>query len=152
MPAPLIDAILPNNDEHRRWALRELRGRLGDLDGRRITVLGLAYTAGTSATRRSVGIEMCRELLAAGASVMAFDPLVSALPPVFAAVELSHIMEDACARAEAVVVATEWPEFRRLTADSFTHGNGPPTVIDQPGWLASMLGADSRVHYVRFGV
>jgi len=109
----LIPAIKASNDLHRGWMLRRLQSRLGDLRGKIIAVLGLTYTVHTDTLRRSSAVELCRSLLAAGAVVRAFDPAVKQLPADLAPVQLSARLRDAVPGADAVVISTEWPEFRQ---------------------------------------
>ncbi|HXA13765.1 MAG TPA: nucleotide sugar dehydrogenase [Opitutaceae bacterium] len=109
----VIPAIKQSNDLHRSWAFHRLQSRLGDLHGRQIAVLGLVYTPGTDTLRRSSAIELCRALLAAGAQVRAFDPAVKQLPGEFAKVEISADIAAATHNADAVVICTEWPQFRQ---------------------------------------
>ena len=108
----VIPAIKQSNDLHRGWALRRLQSRLGDLRGKKIAVLGLTYTTNTDTLRRSAAVELCRNLLAEGAGVHAFDPAVKQLPGELAQVRLAAQVADAVKGADAAVVCTEWPEFR----------------------------------------
>jgi UDPglucose 6-dehydrogenase len=110
----VIPAIKQSNDLHRGWALRRLQTRLGGLRGKKIAVLGLTYTPNTDTLRRSAAVELCRNLLAAGASVHAFDPAVKQLPGELAQVRLDSQMAGALNGADAAVVCTEWPEFRQV--------------------------------------
>ena len=88
---------------------------LGALSSRKIGVLGLAYKAGTDAIRRSIAIEIIQELIAEGAEVTVFDPKVSTLPELLSSVvTIASSVDAVFADSEAVVVATEWPEFREL--------------------------------------
>jgi UDPglucose 6-dehydrogenase len=109
----VIPAIKQSNDLHRGWALRRLQSRLDDLRGKKIAVLGLTYTPSTDTLRRSAAVELCRNLLAEGANVYAFDPAVKHLPAELAPVRLAAHITDAVKGADAVVVCTEWPEFRQ---------------------------------------
>jgi UDPglucose 6-dehydrogenase len=109
----VIPAIKQSNDLHRGWALRRLQSRLGNLRGKKIAVLGLTYTANTDTLRRSAAVELCRNLLAEGAGVYAFDPAVKHLPAELAPVRLAAHITDAVKGADAAVVCTEWPEFRQ---------------------------------------
>jgi UDPglucose 6-dehydrogenase len=108
----VIPAIKQSNDLHRGWALRRLQSRLGDLRGKKIAVLGLTYTPNTDTLRRSAAVELCRNLLAAGADVHAFDPAVKQLPAELAKVRMAAQINDVVKGADAAVVCTEWPEFR----------------------------------------
>jgi UDPglucose 6-dehydrogenase len=109
----VIPAIKQSNDLHRGWALRRLQSRLGDLRRKNIAVLGLTYTANTDTLRRSAAVELCRNLLAEGAGVHAFDPAVKHLPGELAKVWLAAQIADAVKGADAAVVCTEWQEFRK---------------------------------------
>ena len=85
------------------------------LPGARIALLGLAFKAGTDDLRDSPSLEIARRLVAAGAVVQAYDPAVCAS----AATEEAGIVVAgdayaACDGAAALVVATEWDEFRHL--------------------------------------
>ena len=108
----VIPAITQSNDLHRGWMLRRLQSRLGNLRGKKIAVLGLTYTVNTDTLRRSAAVELCRDLLAAGAEVRAFDPAVKRLPAELAPARLAAQIADAVKGADAAVVCTEWPEFR----------------------------------------
>jgi UDPglucose 6-dehydrogenase len=108
----VIPAITQSNDLHRGWMLRRLQSRLGNLRGKTIAVLGLTYTVNTDTLRRSAAVELCRNLLAAGAEVRAFDPAVKRLPAELAPMQLAAQVADAVKGADAAVVCTEWPEFR----------------------------------------
>ena len=110
----VIPAIKQSNDLHRGWAFKRLAARLGDLRGRNLTLLGLTYTPNTDTLRRSAAMELCGLLLSAGAVVTAFDPAIKSLPPEWSAVRLAPDAPAALTGAEAVVVGTEWPQFRQV--------------------------------------
>ncbi|HRQ79921.1 MAG TPA: nucleotide sugar dehydrogenase, partial [Azospirillaceae bacterium] len=80
LATPLLSGVLPSNQSHRKWAFRRLQTLLGDLRGRTVAVLGLSYKPGTDALRRSIAVELCRDLVAAGAHVRVCDPVVAAPP------------------------------------------------------------------------
>jgi UDPglucose 6-dehydrogenase len=107
----LIPAIKKSNDRHRGWMLRRLRSRLGNLSGKTIAILGLTYKPGTDTLRRSVAVELCRELVNAGATVRAFDPTQK--NSTLEQVALTQSLPQALQGADAAVVCTEWPDFRQ---------------------------------------
>jgi len=109
----VIPAIKQSNDLHRGWMLRRLQSRLDDLRGKTVAVLGLTYTTNTDTLRRSAAVELCRDLLAAGAVVRAFDPAIKQLPAELGAVRLATQINDAVTGVDAAVVCTEWPQFRQ---------------------------------------
>jgi UDPglucose 6-dehydrogenase len=103
----LIPGIKLSNDQHKRWSLLKLKEELGELSGKRVAVLGLAYKADTDTLRRSLAIDLCRWLSLEGAEVTGFDPLVAALPADLHRVRLSHDLVDASKNADALVVCTQ---------------------------------------------
>lgn len=135
----VIPAIKQSNDQHRGWVLRRLQSRLGDLRGRKIVVLGLTYTPGTDTLRRSAAVELCRQLLAAGASVAAFDPAVKTLPPDLQNVSLVKEISAALPGAEAVVVCTEWPQFRQQDWAQLVSRLRQPVFVDANRFLEKEL-------------
>jgi UDPglucose 6-dehydrogenase len=91
--------------------VEKLETVLGGLEGARVGVLGLAFKAGTDDVRESPAVSLVRALSTRQARVRAFDPLASVpdLPATVTATPLA-----AARGADAVVVATAWPEFAEL--------------------------------------
>lgn len=111
---PVLSGVRPSNEFHKLWAQRRLAERLGRLPGSTIAVWGLTYKPGTDTLRRSAAVELCLDLAANGAIVKAWDPVVRTLPDELA--KKIHLVsaEDSLRDASALVIATEWPEFKRL--------------------------------------
>ena len=149
---PVIAGVIASNDAHRAWMFDALHTRLGSLRSRKLAILGLAYKPGTDAIRRSAAVELARKLIAASAQVSAFDPLVQAAPPDIAAqLTLAPSASDAMMGAAAVVIATQWPQFRTLTAEDFlTHMDGN-LIVDPGRFLAPTLAQDPRLEVVSIG-
>jgi UDPglucose 6-dehydrogenase len=97
---------------------RQLRGFASAIEralapGGTIGLLGLAFKAGTADTRESPAIALARLLVRSGFVVRAYDPAVGTLPD-DVAIEIRSSFVEACDAADAVVVATEWPEFAAI--------------------------------------
>jgi UDPglucose 6-dehydrogenase len=149
---PLLGSLLASNGIQRMWPLRRLREATGELAGCRIAIWGLAYKPGTSTLRRSTAIEICRELAAAGARVRAFDPAVAEIPEDLADfVTLTRSAAEALDGSRALIVATDWQEFREETADTIATRMAQSLVIDQYRLLADRLQQDERIRYVTIG-
>ena len=148
----VLPAIKCSNDEHRGWTLRKLQSRLGDLRGRSIAVLGLVYTPGTDTLRRSAAVELCQQLLAAGARVRAFDPAVKSLPTELGGVVLSASLAAALERADAAVVCTEWPQFREAAWPALLGAmRQPAVVVDANRFLEPVLKSAPGVEHLSVG-
>jgi UDP-N-acetyl-D-mannosaminuronate dehydrogenase len=84
--------------------------------------------------------------------VQAHDPAITELPAELRAViALSSTPQQALARADVAVIATEWPDYQGLTAGQLVAQMRHPRVIDQNRFLAGALGNDARVTYVATG-
>ena len=135
----VIPAIKHSNDLHRGWAGRRLQARLGDLRGKKIAVLGLTYTTNTDTLRRSAAVELCQQLLAAGAHVSAFDPAVKQLPTELAAINLAADIAGVLTDADAVAVCTEWPQFRQADWPNLIGKLRSPVFVDANRFLDKEL-------------
>jgi UDPglucose 6-dehydrogenase len=107
----LIPAIKTSNDQHKDWAVQKLREELGSLTGKRVAILGLTYKPNTDTLRRSLALELCRSLAAQGVTLAVFDPVVAAMPADLSNIRITRHVPEAIEDADAVIVATEWPQL-----------------------------------------
>jgi len=115
--APLIASVGPANRTHQAAIVDRVSALLGTggVAGRRVAIVGLAFKANTDDVRESPALALARLLRDAGATVVGTDPRANrraklAQPDL----ELVDDAVTAATGADAVVVATEWPEFRSL--------------------------------------
>jgi UDPglucose 6-dehydrogenase len=149
--SPLLDAIKVSNDEHKQWAGRKLVELFGNLKGLTVAVWGLTYKAGTSTLRRSWAVELCDALLQRGVQLQVHDPAAEALPVAWNdRVKRTADPLAALAQAHALVVATEWPEYRQVPIDSIAALPQRLVVLDANRFLAAWSALDS-VRYIAVG-
>lgn len=115
----IVEAAVDVNDTQRQLVIEKVTDALSGVEGRRVAVLGLAFKPNTDDVRESPAIHVCRELARAGAHVQAFDPVAAAtatraLQDVSARVTLARDAYSAISGACAVIIMTEWNEFRGL--------------------------------------
>jgi UDPglucose 6-dehydrogenase/GDP-mannose 6-dehydrogenase len=132
-PASILEAAKRTNDGQPERLVSATGRAIGGLEGKAVTVLGLAFKAGTDDLRESPGMKIVDLLLAGGAKVKAYDPLVAEAAVaglVERGMEMSSDLEDAVRGADACVVTALDPEFKAL--DSLVQeGQGPrPFVMD----------------------
>jgi UDPglucose 6-dehydrogenase len=113
----LLDAVMTINTDQRLLVIDKLKQELSDLKGKQIAVLGLAFKDNTDDMRDAPSIDVIRWLLEDGAIVRAYDPEAEqtarhAMPD--APVAYCDDAFGAARDADAVVVVTEWKEFRQL--------------------------------------
>jgi UDPglucose 6-dehydrogenase len=151
-PTPLLSSVLTSNAEHRLWMREALQRLLSPLSGRCVAVWGLTYKPGTSTLRRSESVALCRWLAEQGAQVRTHDPAVATLPDDLAGhVTVCRTPLDAARGASALVVATPWPEYATVRAETILAAMREPVVVDPNRFLASQF-RGSRATYVAVGV
>ena len=140
LSTPLLSAVRLSNDEHKNWVRRKLQHHFGALDGVAITIWGLTYKPGTDTLRRSLAVELCDWLLVQGAKVSVFDPAVKQLPERWVG-KVNHYLTalDAVAQAKALVIGTEWPEFKTVTSELESRAQAGLVVVDANRYLPAKL-------------
>lgn len=110
----LLRAVVEVNQRQRLEPIRRLYEWLGDLQGKSITLLGVAFKPGTDDVRESPSIELARELEAAGANIRFCDPVVKQFHDNGRHFEVTDDPFEALHHADAAVLVTEWPQFIKL--------------------------------------
>ncbi len=116
----IAEAALAVNEEQKLWLLPRIRKELGgSLQGRTVAVWGLAFKPRTDDLREAPAVSIIRALLEDGAVVRAFDPVAGAnARRLFgSSVEICDSQYEAARGADALILATEWAEFRSPDLD-----------------------------------
>jgi UDPglucose 6-dehydrogenase len=136
---PFLSSIRASNDEHKSWVRRKLLEHFHDLKGVTVAVWGLTYKPGTDTLRRSLAVELCDWLLQQGAVVRAHDPAARELPANWSGRIVNCVSAlDAVRGADALVVGTEWPEFRGMASGLLSVVGKGFVVIDANRHLQSL--------------
>jgi UDPglucose 6-dehydrogenase len=111
----LLGAVIEVNELQKRRLVAKLHKHLGELVGRRVALLGLAFKPNTDDMREASSLVLAARLQAEGARVVAYDPVAEEqardrMP----GVEFADSALAAVEGADAVVLVTEWPEFKEL--------------------------------------
>ena len=131
----IVESAVEVNGRQRRVVLDKITTALGTLQDRTIAVLGLAFKPNTSDVRESPALFICRALAEAGASLRVFDPVAAgeaarALPDLGRSIIYAADAYDAAMDADAVVIMTEWNEFRSLDLPRLKTLLRQPVLID----------------------
>ena len=127
----LLNAVIEVNELQKRRVIGKLEKHLGSLVGKRIALLGLAFKPNTDDMREASSLVLAARLQAAGAHVVAFDPIAED--------EARHLMQgvefadgalQALAGADAAVLVTEWEEFRALEPAAIAQALAGDVLID----------------------
>ena len=119
------------NREAKAWPLQQLRRHMWNLTEKRIAILGLAFKPGTDDIRNAPALDVIDGLLAEGAIIRAHDPVaIDNVRPAYPDLEYFDKAEAALEGAHAVVVCTEWDEYRAITPQRLAQLLEYPIVID----------------------
>ncbi|WP_410661223.1 UDP-glucose dehydrogenase family protein [Amycolatopsis sp. lyj-112] len=138
---PLLRAAIEANLRHQERVVDKVRKAVGgDLAGVRIGLLGLTFKAGTDDLRDSPALAVAERLAAEGAELLGYDPSVHApVPGVTDRVRIAGSAYHAANGADAIVVLTEWPEFRALDWPRIAARLGGRAVIDTRNHLDPLV-------------
>ena len=128
----LLMSVIEVNDLQKRRVVGKLERHLGSLRGTRIALLGLAFKADTDDMREASSLVLAARLRAEGAVVVGYDPVAmpNAAEMLGGDVELAGSMLEAVTGADAVVIVTEWGEFRQVCSRAVRDAMRTPLVVD----------------------
>ena len=127
----IVDAVIEVNQKQRQEMLKKIAGLVGELRGKTVAVLGLAFKPETDDMREAPSIDIIRNLIERGAKVKAYDPVAEA--------EAMKVLPDityaddeyaAVADADALVFVTEWNQFRALDMKRIRDLMKSPKIAD----------------------
>ena len=135
----LLSSVRLSNNEHKHWVYRKLKTLFPDLSLVRVSVWGLTYKPGTDTLRRSMAVELCERLLSEGAAVRVHDPVVRELPVHWSGQVLqAKDPLDAITGAQALVISTEWPQYKEIVAGDIARSAPGLTVLDANRFLPGL--------------
>ena len=127
----ILNTVTNTNYERRRMVVTDLEKMLGGLKGKMIGLLGLAFKPNTDDIREAPSIDIARGLLAAGAKVRAYDPVAmenaQSLLPAVEMISDPYLLAKDC---DALLVLTEWNEFKNIDLDSVSKAMKQLVIFD----------------------
>ncbi len=146
----LVEQTMRINNGQIDWALDKLRDILGDLGGKRICFLGVAFKPNTDDMRDAPSVKLAHRLLLEEAEVTAYDPVAS-IEPIVPEVEQFDDVYDALTSADAALLVTEWEEFGQLDFERVISVMKQPKLVDGRNFLKPRRLLDMGVEYKDFG-
>jgi UDPglucose 6-dehydrogenase len=128
----ILNQVMDINYDRRKAVTKHVAEMLGgDLNGKLIGLLGLAFKPNTDDMRDAPAVDISNALIAAGARVRAYDPVARKVAtPMMPAVEICddvYAMADGC---DALIVVTEWNEFKQLDLEKIKELLKTPVIYD----------------------
>jgi UDPglucose 6-dehydrogenase len=127
----ILDAVIKVNEEQKKRMINKIVEKVGDLKGKTIGILGLSFKPNTNDIRESSSIAIIQGLLDMGAKIKAFDPTaMEEAKAILPQIEYGKDAYDVAKGVDALVLATEWNQFRRLDLQRIKGQLKKPIFID----------------------
>lgn len=129
----ILSAVESVNELQKSVLARKLEARFGhDLAGRTFALLGLAFKPDTDDMREAPALSLCRRLLALGARIIAYDPVAhdTARAEMGGKITYAATWQEAVHAADAVLLVTEWLEFRQITPEQLAAATPCRLLLD----------------------
>jgi len=144
METKILKAVEAVNDAQKHVLVDKIVARFGeDLAGRRFAIWGLAFKPGTNDMREAPSLVVTRRLIDLGAAVCAYDPVAineaKRLMEGWQQVEFARTAIGAVEGADALIVLTEWKEFRSPDFDALRKGLRQPVIFEGRNVFDSVL-------------
>jgi len=132
-PMRIIEAALASNETRKQSVVRRIAAvQNNSLRGKTIALLGLTFKAETDDMREAVSIPLAQALIQAGSRVRAYDPVAMDRAKTLLPSEVEYCASafQAAAEADAIVIATEWSQFRQLDYRALKDTMKTPVIVD----------------------
>jgi UDPglucose 6-dehydrogenase len=127
----LLRSVMDINRDQRRQVIHKLRELLGSLDERVVGILGLAFKPNTDDMREAPSVELIHLMQSEGARIRAYDPVATVNAERYLHdVTLCQDAYQVADGADALVIVTEWNEFKHLSLPRLKTAMRQPIVVD----------------------
>ncbi len=127
----LLNAVMEINDDRRPMVVRQVMELVGDLKGKTVGLLGLSFKPNTDDMRDAPAIDIAKMIQAYGAKVHAYDPVaMEVAAPLMDGVEMFSDPYSMAADCDALIVVTEWNEFKNLDLERICQSMRSPVLVD----------------------
>jgi UDPglucose 6-dehydrogenase len=127
----LLNAVMEINDDRRPMTVARVEEMLGDLNGKIVGLLGLSFKPNTDDMRDAPAIDIANALLKAGVQVRAYDPVAMGIAaPMLPGVRMSADPYSLAEGCDALIVVTDWNEFKQLDLQRIKEVMNQPMILD----------------------
>lgn len=127
----IVDAVIDANERQRKAMIPKIEKLVGDLKDKNIGVLGLSFKPETDDMRESPAIDIINVMISRGAKIRAYDPVaMDEARHYIEGIEYASDEYDAIKGADALVIITEWNQFRALDMEKVKGLLKSPKIVD----------------------
>ena len=148
-----VEAAMEANEHQKIRMVTKIRSLIdGDFSKKIISVLGLSFKPNTDDIRDSASIDMINAIYNGGGFVRAYDPIANnSMKKLFREIEYFNSWEEACKDADAVVIMTEWNEFRSMSIQKLKQLMNKPVLLDTRNIISIKKLKDNGFYYDNVG-
>lgn len=148
----VVDAVIKANDFQRQAMIPKIEKLVGDLKDKQIGVLGLSFKPETDDMRESPAVDIIKEMQTRGAKIKVFDPVaMGEAKHLLSDVEYATDEYDAIKDADALLIVTEWNQFRALDMEKVKQLLKSPKIVDLRNVYEPKQMRDMGFEYVGVG-
>lgn len=149
----LLSAVIEFNNKQQRKLLDQAVVDFGTLEGKKVSVLGLAFKPNTDDIREAASLVIVPELVKMGAHVKAYDPIAmdNAKKVLPSEVEYVSDVSEAIKDTDVVFILTEWDEIKSISLEEFKNGMREANVYDGRNCFALTDVQNSDINYYSIG-
>lgn len=148
----LIESAISANEYQKKRMVEKLKKQIGGLESKTVAILGLSFKVETDDVRESPAISIVNDLLKAGAGVKAHDPkAIGNFKKLFPDVPCFKDEFEAVADSDAVIICTEWNEYRNIDMIELKKRMKTPVVLDTRNVLDSQKAIELGFNYEGVG-
>lgn len=149
----LLKSVVRVNSEQRLKIVDKLGQQLGQLAGRTIGILGLAFKPNTDDMREAPSIDVIHKLMELGCQVKAYDPVAMTMARKLLPSEVRYCqnVQEVMEGIDAVVILTEWDEFKKIDWQLIKSVMKQPVIVDGRNMFDPSYMAQKGFHYSSFG-
>jgi UDPglucose 6-dehydrogenase len=148
----IVDAAVRANEQQREYMINKIRDTMGDLKGKTIAVLGLSFKPNTDDIRDAPSLAIIQRLLKDGVRVRVYDPVsMQEAEKIIPEIKYCKDSYDAIKGADALVIMTEWNQFRNLDLEKIGKILNKPYFFDLRNIYEPQRLRDMGFHYYSVG-
>jgi UDPglucose 6-dehydrogenase len=128
----ILTAVMNVNQKQREQMLKKIIQRLGNIDNKKLAVWGLSFKPNTDDVREAPALWLIEELVKQGASISAFDPegMPNTQKTLSVKIEYANDFYEVLENVDALIICTEWNEFRNPDFDRVREALNAPVIFD----------------------
>ena len=151
-PTPILDAVLVVNQDRPQRIKEKLLQFYPRLNAIQLCLFGLTYKPQTTTLRRSVAIALARDFLKEGAKIKAYDPMIREQDPQTEGITICQSPYEAAKGSSALLVATEWPQFKEVDFRRIKQEMDFPLLLDMKNFLEPEMLISIGFQYIGVGI